>query len=228
MMNGRDMLRFVAAPLASVLLLCGVGYSLQMRQPPPDVVAYHDHVLETALGVPTLIGQWLGKDEPVPAPARDMLRPNVMICRKYQNIQTGESVTMMIVQVRDAWNMAFHYPPVCYKFAGWKQDAAERREWQAADMPVAAMEYSFKQERFDGETRMNVANFMILPTGLGLDDKDVRRISDDPAKRFYGAGQVQIVFDSRMTPERRQVVFSELVEACLPLVRAVVNGEKNG
>ena len=214
----------LAAPLISLGLLVGVAYSLSLRRPPEGVVAYHDEIRDLSLAVPRLVGEWLGDETDVPAPAIDLLRPNVMMSRSYKNIRTGEKVTMLFVQVRDAWNMAFHYPPVCYKYAGWMREETHERDWKIAEFDVPAMEYVFRRERFDGESRIVVSNFMVLPTGMGRDDRDVRRISDDPTRRVFGAAQVQVVFASDVPADRRREIVEELVGGYMPMIRKVVSG----
>lgn len=224
MKNRRHILVALISPALSLVLLCGVAYSLQKRQPPEGVVAYHDQIQRLGLDVPRLIGEWLGEDTAVPAPALDILKPNVMLSRHYQNIRTGQGVTMVLTQVRDAFTMTHHHPPACYRYAGWTLDTNTPGDWKAAGVTVPVNQYEFRRENFEGESRLMVVNFMAVP---GQYTREMKRVVDnsyDPVRNLYGACQVQLLFDVRSTVEERQAIFADLVSGLMPVLDEVVNG----
>ena len=71
------------------LLLAGAGvhrYAVMRR--PAGVEEYHRRVREAAAAIPRHIDGWVGEDTPVPAQAIRVLDPNVIISRRYLNVET--------------------------------------------------------------------------------------------------------------------------------------------
>ena len=103
---------------------------------------------------------------------------------------------------------------------GFKEAWSEKRHWPVEDLQIDLMEYGFKRDLFSGGDRIVVANFMLLPTGLGLDMKDVQAVAHDPAKRVYGAGQLQLTFDESVPVDQRRSIYEEFVAAHRPFIEA--------
>ena len=173
------------APAVTVLLLIGLAGSVESRQPPDNVIAFHDQIRARAQQFPKLIGQWYGEDTPVPNDAVQLLKPNVLICRLYENVLNGQKVTLLLVQCRDASLLEFHYPPTCYAYAGWKQQWAEERQWQLGDWSIPLTEYGFEGGPL-GTTQIVIANFMLLPTGeFGRGMDTIHAIARHPFMRLF-------------------------------------------
>ena len=214
--------RACVSPLLTLLVLAGLAWSAELREPTADALAVQQRIRQQADAIPKLIKGWYGQDVPVPAPAIRILRPNVLLSRRYRHIQTGDSVSLLLVHTRDAVDLIHHYPPVCYRYNGWESVWNEQRRWRVDGLDVPVTEYCFQRGDLDGRRRIVVTNFMFGPDGLSAEMEPVRRIANDPAKRFFGAGQVQLVFDVSVPLERRKEVFAGFVGACRGAIDTLV------
>ena len=209
-----------------LVLLALLGDRMLLRMAPTETAAYHVAVRTAVNAVPQVAGAWVGVDVPVPDAAVQMLHPNVILSRRYQNLSTNEVVALLLVHVRDARDVIGHYPPVCYPGQGYKTQSATPLEWQAGDLRIAGLEYDFTRERLEGGSRLHVGNFLIFAGGETCRDMEgVERAAQDRRRKFFGAGQVQFVFDPRTTAARRKEIVEEFLRAAEPALRAIVARE---
>lgn len=207
-------------PIVTAGLLAGAAGSIAKRKP-AQADGYHDRIRKIAADVPAIVGSWYGRDVPVPAPAIRILHPNVLISRRYTHLQTNQTVTILLVQSRDAYDMVYHYPPNCFKHNGWTRQWSEPRAWPAGDREVALMEYAFHMRKFNGDENIVVGNFVALSTGPDVDMPAIEKAARDPMRRPFGAAQFQIVFDATVTIDKRREIFAELLPAYLPVIDAI-------
>ena len=133
-------------PLVAVLaLFAGIAVDKRyFHTPPDDAGGYHQRILSLESQIPLHFSGWFAKDAPVPQAAAQLLHPNLMISRRYENLQTGENVSFFIVQVRDVRDILGHYPPICYPGRGWGQKSAMAVDWKASStLTVHGTEYIF-------------------------------------------------------------------------------------
>src|SRR5688572_8658902 len=109
----------VAYGATVLVLLALLGDRALLRMAPAETEPYHAAVRAAVAAIPQVSGNWVGKDVPVPDAAVQMLHPNVIFSRRYQNLSTNETVAVLLVHVRDARDVLGHYPPVCYPGQGW-------------------------------------------------------------------------------------------------------------
>src|SRR4051812_11108984 len=84
-------------------LLCGiVGDRIRLDRNVVDAEAYHTRVRKVAANIPYHFGNWLGLDVPVPGSAVKLLKPNIIISRRFEEMRTGRQVTLLVVQCTDA------------------------------------------------------------------------------------------------------------------------------
>lgn len=215
-----------AAPALSLVLLAGLltDHAL-FHEDPGEAAGYHAAVRAAAESIPWRIGAFVGTDVPVPPAAVSLLRPNVLLCRSYRNVDTDRSATLLLVQVRDARDLIGHYPPACYPAHGWEPASARPRDWTVKGTVVPGMRYRFVRERLDGDDRIVVDNFLILPDGeivRGMDDVD--RVARDSRKKYYGAAQIQLLYTDDFPPDELDRIFRTLVGANLDVVRLIEKG----
>lgn len=209
----------------TLMLLGAIGLSTLGRPSPADAQQYHESVQRAFRTVPLRIGTWVGTDEPLLAAAIDLLQPNAVLHRSYRDIATGQSATLLLVQCKDARNLAGHYPPICYPAHGWRLDHQSPRAWTGSGFTITGIEYEFSYGTIAGAQRMIVANFMILPDGRTSPDMTaVYRVASDRQRRFYGAAQVQIVTDARMPEQQRQRIVLDFVEASADVLQTILSG----
>ena len=213
------------ASLLSAALLVLIGLEVPNREKGPDPTAYHARIQAIAPSrMPYSVGDWLGKKVLPPAAAVELLRPNVIETREYQNLRTGESATVMFVHCSDARDLAGHYPPICYPANGLTQDAAESRDWTVGGIAIKGTRYRFSGSGLSAASKTVVDNFMLLPTGtIGRDMSDIRALAGDNRLHRLGAAEVQVVTDGTMSDERRDEVFRTLVEPTVTLIQCVTS-----
>lgn len=208
-------------------LLCVIaGQRYWTARRTPSLTAYHDRVRTSAEGAPHKVGPWIGKDVAVPAQALTVLRPNVMLSRRYLNVENGTTAGFMLVHCSDAHAMVGHFPLRCYPARGWKVKTVKSREWQVGDLHVNGMECEFaiNETGVAGSAQsIVVANFLLRPGGKILRDMDELTASLLTAGgHAEGAGQVQVYFDAQVPQADRDAAILALVQAHRPVIDSIL------
>jgi hypothetical protein len=207
------------------MLLCGMGIERCILPAPADAQAYHENVKRAAAQIPMRVGDWVGRDVPVPQAAVQMLSPNVILSRQYVDVTRGLDASVLLVQCGDARDMTAHYPPVCMGNAGWRLDRADPRRWTVGDLVVDGTDYEFSTRSFDRMDNLHIANFMVLPDGrIAPDMAMVTEAASDVRRRYFGSAQVQVVTGRQMTPDERDATFAALVGAMRDTIQAIRAG----
>jgi len=214
--------------LAVSLLGLMAGHRFMMVHRTPAVEAYHANIRAAAAALPTRIGPWVGQDTPVPAQATTLLRPNVMISRRYTNIESGVSASFILVHCADAHDMAGHFPLRCYPAQGWTPASEAERDWPAqAAMLMTGSEYCFERHTDRGgagsKQSVIVANALLRPGNIVYRNMDQLTGSILGAGgQAAGAGQLQIVFDVSVPAAERDAAVSQLVEGHRTVIAAIL------
>jgi hypothetical protein len=218
--------RYIPAIL-TLLLLAGLTAETLSRPRPSDAEPYHQRVRQAADNIPKVIGEWVGSDISVPPAAVALLRPNVILHRRFVNSATRRVADFLLVQCRDARDMTGHYPPVCYRAHGWTPVSAKPIQWRIADRDIPGMEYDYTRTEDGQANSCVVSHLMILPSGRYVRDiVEIHNAAADYLRQFFGAAQIQIVVDSNVSAEERQAIVQTLLSANLPLLDAICSGGK--
>jgi len=221
-------LREIAAVIASLCLLTGAAGEAWTLRPPPDASPYHARCRQVAATMPYRVGDWTARDFELTRDAEGLLRPNVFISRDFTNDLSGQHVSLLIVQVDDARHITSHYPPICYTTAkGMDLVSAQRRAWTIGSLSIPGTEYEFRCANFGPGEAVIVENFMLLPDGRIAPNMELVKERTIERNRYFGAGQVQLVFATSVPRETRDAVMAELIEAYRPLIETVLNGTRN-
>jgi hypothetical protein len=217
----------IVSLIVSLALLAGVTLEQGLRPKPKDAEGYHASVRAAVERFPRKFDGWVGQDTPIQQAARALLKPNALLSRHYENTETGQAVEFLIVHCRQAGDMAGHYPPICYpNTGGWELRASRPMRWRAVDLSVRGMEYDFYQSRPGESYHMTVANVLALPTGSTAQSMEgVRAVAADYLERYYGAGQLQMVFHGDMSAQDRVRIFELFLERVAPVLTAIRSGE---
>lgn len=218
--------RWYVAPAICALLLMGLTADrIAFHLPSGDPEPYHAKVRAAAADFPFRIGDWVGTQEDPPKSAIALLKPNVVLGRRFENTRTGQKATLLLIQCKDARDIGGHYPPRCYPSHGWQQESAEPRDWKVGDETIPGTEYHFYFERLGNRSELVVYNFVIRPGGkIERTTKGLREAAADRRKKLFGGGQFQLVFDGETTREERDEILGELLPACMPVINAIRSG----
>lgn len=210
----------IAASLCVVALL-----QMQLLGGPSEAEAqaFHDEVAEAVQRIPLRLEGWEGRDTDVPASARALLRPNALLGRQYQDLDTGRKASLVIVQCRDTRDMTGHYPPRCYPAHGWLQsETVTKHEIVVEGVSIPVTRYEFTRSEFDRVQRIAIDNFFVLPFGgLARDMEGVLEAASDYRVRPFGAAQVQVITDGTLPPEDRDAIFQDFVGASIDAIDAM-------
>jgi len=211
--------RYIPAFL-TVALLLGLTVETRWRPRPGDAEPYHTRVraAEAQIAVPK---GWTFQDFKLPEGAIALLKPNASLFRVFSG---PHQFQFLFIQCRDARDMGGHYPPVCYPASGWVpvvdenttdlDDKGRDMIWTVGSKTIIGKEYKFTGSQ-DGQTITRVVdNLLILPRGGNCYVRsmgDIRRVAADYLRQFYGAAQIQLIFDGAVPENERRAIFSELI-----------------
>jgi hypothetical protein len=223
-------LSILASPLLCLGLLGGIVAEDATHLQPADVEPYHARARVVIEAWPTTIpeGDWtLVEAQPLPESAEQLLHPNCVISRGYRsrtirvNGQPAQA-SLLIVQCKDARDMAGHYPPICYPASGEPQLSAVAFKMLVNGIPISGMQYEFLREVLPA-ARQCVYDFFVVPgKGVVADMAGVRKSAGDYQRRWYGAAQFQVVMNADYPPEVRDQIFREIIGAS-PTALTVLN-----
>ncbi|QQE11070.1 exosortase-associated EpsI family protein [Planctomycetota bacterium] len=208
-------------------MLIAVGVNASLRPKPADATAFHTAAQKAIYSFPYTIGDWVGRDQEIPASAIKLLQPNAILSRHYVNNKSGESASLLIVQTRNARDMVGHYPPICYPANGYTQTKAMPIDWNASGLNMIGTDYTFSIQRQNSTPQLNVANFIILPNGKVVPDMDaLNRAAADYTRFFQGAAQLQLVTNQNYSDEQRERIFNELIGQNISIIQTLLSGDK--
>lgn len=195
-------------------------------QTPSWAKAYFVGVERAAQAFPHRVGEWVGTDVEAPPAAVKLLKPNVLMQRRFVEPATGRAVSVLFVHCGDTRDMQGHYPPICYKNQGWGSPVEQRRvTLRAQGLRVPAMDYVFRQFLDGRERTLRIVNFFVLPGGRFAADMDAL---DQASRRAdaagLGAAQVQIIAGERIAESERLELAEMFAQALWPALEAVREG----
>ncbi len=210
--------------LAGLVLVLGSAYAIGQSLPDGSAAeAYHEQVREAAVDLPRQVGEWSAIDAELPEAAVALLRPNVLISRRYVDEESGRSFAMLIVQCADARDMEGHYPPNCYPSAGWTALGQQSAQIEIAQRQATAIDYGFERQLQGGLDLIHVINLMILPNeGFVTSMSNIRRLGGTVSDRYFGAAQMQFVFDGRWEKQDRLDVVEQVLGQMQPLIDVIL------
>lgn len=195
-----------------------------------DVEKYQATIRAASAAIPARLGGWVGQDVAVPVQAIDMLQPNVMLSRRYTNIENGTAAGLLFVHCANAHHMAGHFPLRCYPAQGWTLRSGGQRDWNAGGIRITGSEYEFHMDaRPDSplEQSIVVVNCLLRPNGQILRDMDaMTRTIIGAGGAASGAGQLQVYFDASIPRSQRDAAVEEILGGCKPLIEAILANPK--
>jgi hypothetical protein len=213
----------------TLALLGGLATETLSRPRPRDADRFHADVYAACQAIPVRIGAWRGVELKAKPAAMKLLRPNAIVYRQYfHEDRPGRAVDFLLVQCRDARDMAGHYPPVCYPAHGYTTiEGLERvpAEWHVAGRTITGVEYGYTRMDEGRPTSCVVSNLLVLPNGrFAQGMSEVKEAAADYLRQFYGAAQVQVVMDATVPLEERRKIVAEFLGAIVPVLDVLSSG----
>lgn len=208
-------------PLLCLGVLAGIRVEKSTHLNPKDAEPYHVQAKRSIESIPYTIGSWTGADVVVPEAAVKLLRPNVIISRRYTDSRSGGKLaaSLLIVQCQDSRDMVGHYPEKCYPQSGHTLTSKHERDWVIGTRPIGGVEYHFEKTSGTSVERFCIYNFLIVPgRGIVRDIDGVNKAAEDYQRRYFGAAQFQFQMPDEIGTEARDAIFAELMgEMLTPL-----------
>lgn len=210
----------LAIPFTLVLLVV-VAVLRERPENTAGVKLYHEQIADLVGQIPVDTGGWEGQEVPIPQSATDLLRPNALVSRRYVHASRGVSGTLLVVQCRDARDMAGHYPPRCYPGNGWLPP--QERAFEDTEIGGRTYrKYNFSRETGRSVHEIQVYSLFVLPTGSTTTSmSDVYALSADMENRHLGAAQIQFVVDREMEEDELRWLLEEFAALVEPVVHAI-------
>ncbi|OAB63390.1 hypothetical protein AY599_18795 [Leptolyngbya valderiana BDU 20041] len=189
--------------------------------------AYFKRVETVIESLPRHIGRFQGVDQP-PLPASiELLRPNKLLQRRYEDALSGEGFSILIVHCGDVRDMQGHYPPECYPSSGWTvEETTPETIERSTGGPIPITRYVVSRgEEPDRNVRV-IANTFVVPRAdspLGRDDSILDRVTRTRWSSGLGAAQVQIITEAQMDPQTRREIERTVAEKLQGLIDAVAS-----
>ncbi|MCH8315018.1 MAG: exosortase-associated EpsI family protein [Planctomycetes bacterium] len=180
-------------------------------------------VRQAVMAVPYRVGRWTSIKIDIPVAAIELLHPNAILSRRFEPIDGGPSITLLLVHCTDARDMGGHYPPKCYPSAGWKLVSSRRDSLTLKDKDLPVAVYTFSRFSEIGiENRIRILNTFVLPDGsLTPELDDISKLADRVNVASLGVAQLQIVSSLTVSDETALSEANELLEALPGLLRAL-------
>ncbi|MBX2852945.1 MAG: exosortase-associated EpsI family protein [Phycisphaeraceae bacterium] len=209
----------------AIILVFAAAYAIGRSLPDgSEADGYHAQVREVAKQLPREIGPWKSIDTELPDAAVALLRPNVLISRRYIEDKTERAFALLIVQCADARDMEGHYPPNCYPAAGWAKLRSKSVALEIGSLDATSMDYRFERGLQDGNESISVVNLIVVPKdGFATSMGSIRRLGGTVSDRYYGAAQVQFVFDGQWEEGERLAVVQQVGDTFEPLIRVIMD-----
>lgn len=227
--GNRHRLRSLGIPLVTlVLLMCMLAFGGLSQDPPTGAPDYFARVAAKMDEVPFRVGAWFGVNLPYTDVEVEMLRPNKMLQRTYQDQATGQKASLSIVHCTDVRDMGGHYPPVCYPAHGWNLESSELSEVTVQGRPQSVRVYVFSRMNRGTREAIRIVSFFIIPNSSDIrSERDgLERAAKRPQAAGLGAAQVQILTPDSQSIETTDEMLSKLIEVVEPVIETVQEGVK--
>lgn len=190
-----------------------------------DADSYHERVREAIESIPYRINSWVGTDVETPPAAIKLLKPNKILQRRYVDVASGQTISLLVVHCGDMRDMRGHYPPVCYPAHGWTMRSADTTSFSTRGQQYPGAEYEFTRVVGGAERDMEIFSFFILPDGEIAPDMDaLNRAAGRRSMTGLGAAQVQIIGGEDLPPKEQRELIDEFVRGIEHTIRVIAEG----
>lgn len=216
------------APMVTTVALIALLFSGRVETVSGEEIdVYQTSIRRLVDKIPYRVGDWFGKDVPAPPAAVKILRPNALLQRRYTELGTGRTFSLLIVHTEEARDMQGHWPPNCYPATGWELLETRQTTIEMDSALIPAKDYSFRRTVDGFEQRMNVMGFFVMP-GDGADFltsyQALVRAGRRKATAGLGAAQIQLVSGDDIDDAERRELARMFVSSIDSLIRVIARG----
>ncbi|MEM6259907.1 MAG: exosortase/archaeosortase family protein [Planctomycetota bacterium] len=209
------------------LLLCISAWTQYRPEVTGEVSAYRAEVKKLTNAMAGPGEAWTSADHAIPAAAINLLRPNVVVQRRYTHRTTGESFDFALVHCGQVRDLRMHHPPQCYGNIGWQVSSPDEKKWEAGGMTVEGNEYSVRRMVRAGAQQLQVNNTFLLPgRGSTREHDEMLILERDRARNMMGAAELQWVFDPRIPRARRDEIITAFLLANKKVIELLSEGPR--
>lgn len=222
-------LRIVGIPVCTLVLLIAIyAFGGISQEPPPGAREYFAQVASQIDALPYRIDSWFGVNLPYTDVEVQMLRPNKILQRTYQDETTGQRASLSIVHCTDMRDMGGHYPPVCYPAHGWDFDSSQPIEVTIDGRSQEARVYRFSRLNQGTREAIRIVSFFVVPYGdvIFNDRGTLDRAAKNPQAVGLGVGQVQILTPGSQSEQSADEIVSRILMVIEPVVETIEKGVK--
>jgi Protein of unknown function (DUF3485) len=220
------------APIATAVALIALLFSGRVESVSGEQIdEYQANIRRLVDNIPYRVGDWYGKDVPAPPAAVKILRPNALLQRRYTELGTGRTFSLLVVHTEEARDMQGHWPPNCYPASGWELLDTRQTTIETDSAVIPVKDYSFRRTVDGFEQRMNVMGFFVLPG----DDADfltsyqaLVRAGRRKATAGLGAAQIQLLSGNDIDDAERKELARMFVSSIDSLIRVIAGGVNRG
>jgi hypothetical protein len=216
-----------AALLVAMLMIGGVS----LRRP-SGLEGYFEHVRDVVTAIPRRIGQWNGLPADSVSPqARDLLKPNIILQRRYTNLDTNKTVSLLVVHCGNVRDMEGHYPLNCYPNQGWVTGKLADRVIETDRLAIPARDYPFTlppaPESLEVPRPLRVTGFFVMPTPdepVYREIKALEAASRSPTATGLGSAQIQILSSDAFSEQEWDTILRDFGEALADAIETIGGG----
>lgn len=226
----RRSLPWTVAPASLAILMVIATVQSNSMPSAADAHPYHQSVVDTARQTPTQIEGLETQPIDLPEGSLTLLRPNTARAVQYTDTYSQTTAQFLLIQSRDARDLAGHYPPRCYpNVYGYVEVDRQEKQWVIDGITVNGIEYTFAETSKPGAPRWVVQHFFALPNGETTGElMQMHKHAADFLRRHQGAAQVQLLFrEAQASPRQRDKMFTRVISAHAELLQAILGGPEN-
>ncbi len=226
-MNSPARYRRLFVPVVTAALLAGIFFSGGLGQPAPaGAERYFEEVASAIDSVPYQIRSWYGVELPFTEVVVQMLRPNKILRRTFQDPALGHRASLSIIHCTDVRDMLGHHPPVCYPAHGWHLESRHTEEIVVRGRSQEVNIYHFSRLNAGSREAIRIVSFFVAPgvDGIIREMDEMERASKRSGLAGLGAAQVQVLTPLSQSQEATGAMVSGIVEAIEPVIEKIGRG----
>jgi len=228
--RARSLAGRLAPVMSGVVLLALLPFVGRLAPASVETGAYFADVKHRVNALPMLLGTWAGTDTDVAPQATELLKPNVILQRQYEDLASNDWFNLLIVHCGEVGDMLGHYPPRCYPNHGWVIDQTNTDTLKLGSDSIPATTYELSWSNDRSRMPLRISNFFIVPSSAGSFAPDMEALRSATRTRLsasLGAAQVQIITPGTMPEERVREITRLVMPAIEDAVRTIADGPES-